>query len=141
MAINEIQIALSAHDLRGHPIEPAAFVSALGVDVAPYQVYGSAERWRAVGLTIGRFQVQDFQQYENRWEAFDSEVDAWLTAFAKWLSGIQRPNLDALRGRGWELRVTINLEIDGDQMDLTLPPEFCTEVGRLGLYLFILSNE
>lgn len=141
MAVNDFSMVLCVYSADGQPIEPKDFLAGIGVPAAPYEVYGRAEKWHAVGLRIGQLSLGSFKSLPEPHDEYAKAIEACLVGFANWLSRVQEANIAALRARGMELEIIINLEIDSDQMDFHLPHQMSMELGRLKLRLYILSNE
>jgi hypothetical protein len=147
MSVQEIRVVLSAADpTRKHP-DPDEVARTLAVDVAPYQVYGHGSTGNAVGIRIFSLSSDDFlvESEPGRrridWTGFEDAVTNELVTFAQWLSRISVEAVDTLRSRGLDVYVLVNLEIESDQMDFDLPHQLSTELGRLRLRLWMLSNE
>jgi len=93
---------------------------------------------------VARLGLKEFGDPSERPEAhddFERAINACLLDFAVWLSQISSEEINATRSAGLNPWVIVNLWIDSDQMDFHLPPLLSTELGRLGLELYILSNE
>ena len=144
MAITYCSIVLSAHHPGGPPLDTKRFVLGLGIPDVPYEVYGGDDRAHAGGLRIGTLNLKDFGQptaQSDPWGAFDVATKTLLLGFAAWLSRIPAVNLDRMRAGGLTIWVIVNLWIEDNQMDYRLPPPLAAELGRLGLELYVLSNE
>jgi hypothetical protein len=142
MAIKEIALVLSAYRPDGQPIESEAFVSGLGVGIAPYERYGTAEAWGAVGLEVVCLRADVFKDFgTERYEALEEAVQANLLAFAEWLAAIPAENMNRMRANGLKIHIVVNLLMDQDQMEFTLPPKLSVQLGRLGISFYMISNE
>ncbi len=147
MAMREIRVVLSAADPTGEHPDADEVVKTLAVGVSPYRTYGQDTDGNAVGVEVFTLSSDGFvreskpRRRETDWEAFEKAIDDALIAFAEWLSRISLSNMDALRSKGLDVYVLVNLEIDCDQMDFHLPYQLSSEMGRLRLRLWMLSNE
>src|SRR5262249_42335112 len=147
MATREIQVVLSAADPTGKHPDPDEVARTLAVDVSPYQVYGHDTAGNAVGIRIFSLSYDEFRVESEPgrrridWSGFYKAVTDALVTFAEWLSHISVDAVDALRSQGLDVYVLVNLEIDSDQMDFYLPHQLSSELGRLRLRLWMLSNE
>jgi hypothetical protein len=147
MAMRDIQVVLSVADSTGEHPDPDEVTRTLAVEVSPYQVYGRESTGNAVGIRILSLSCDGFvgeaegRRRKTDWEAFEKAIEDALLTFAQWLSRISVDAVEALRSKGLDVYVLVNLEIDCDQMDFHLPHQLSSEIGRLGLRLWMLSNE
>ena len=63
-----------------------------------------------------------------------------LRTAAQWLS-TRRERIERCRANGFTVRMLVNGWIDGDQMDLSFPPEFLLACGQAGLEVDIITND
>lgn len=89
-----------------------------------------------VSLSIG-----DYLEADEPCEAFSADLQDQLLEAARWLQNQPPPLFDALRERGLEADIFVGAWINGDQLDLDLPPEFIFECGKRGLPLSIVTND
>jgi hypothetical protein len=69
------------------------------------------------------------------------QVEVQLRRAAQWLSSRPPGVFDSLRAQGLKLDVFVGGWIDGDQMDLSFPPEFLLACGQAGLGIEIYTND
>ncbi|HWE94743.1 MAG TPA: hypothetical protein VG269_12330 [Tepidisphaeraceae bacterium] len=142
MAVKETTLFMQAHYPDGRPVDSDEFVNGLGVSIAPYSRYGAAGQWSAVGLQIGTVQISSFEEFgTERYEEYEKAVQKSLLAFAGWLAAIPTKDMQRLMADGLNVRLLMTLQMDQDQMEVNIPPELSSQLGRLGMGFYMLSNE
>lgn len=76
----------------------------------------------------------------QRFITSNRELQSSLLQLRVWMSDLSGSIFMNLREEGFQVDLFAELLIDQDQMEMSLPPEFFSELARLNLPLKIISN-
>ena len=98
-------------------------------------------QWASARVEFLSLSIDECQPGTERYEEFAARLDAGLKRAAGWLNDREPAWFDEWRAAGWKADVFIGGWMNADQFDLTLPPEFLSACGRLGLPITICTND
>ena len=106
-----------------------------------FESHPSNSAWRAAVVDLFAIAVEECQPGTERYEEFAVRIAAGLTRAAEWLNSLSKTAFDEWRSMGKKADIFVGGWMNSDQFDLTLPPEFLLECGRLGLPINICTND
>ena len=142
MSIQNVEVVLRAFFLSGREVTRAQFVDALGVVEGDDVLEVKSDRGPSQSslLVFSRCRLQDFAESDDSFEALNTQVQTDLRRMAGWLLAREASIID-LRQSGLTIDVLVDLWIDRDQLDLSLPQEFLLACGKTDLAIEIVSND
>ena len=140
MGTYQFDMCISASDPTGRSVSPQDLAESLGIDTAPYTIWGLNEHGAGAQLSVEQIHLEDFDDQEEPTEAFAAATLNALQEFAVWLTRLPTEALDTMRAGGFNLVAMIYCWIDGDMFDLVLPPDLMAELGRLKLPLQLMTE-
>lgn len=140
MGTYQVEVFISASDPTGRLVSPERLTQVLGGDPAPYAVTGLNENGANASLDVCQINLEDFTSQEEPSEAFHAATQNALQEFAVWLARISTEPSDQSQNEGLKLVALVYCWIDDNFFDLTLPPQFMAELGRLSLPLQIMTE-
>jgi hypothetical protein len=106
-----------------------------------FTAYPSDSLWRAARIVLFGLEISECEPGTERYQEFSRRIEAGLQHAARWLASLTASAFDEWRGLGKKADVFIGGWMNNDQFDLTLPPQFLAECGRLGLPITICTND
>jgi hypothetical protein len=141
VAIQQIRILLNASHEWGTPNKRSEFVKLLGVKTIPFTFSPQPSSDAAINIEIVSLGIADYKRFgTERYEEFEKDLQNSLGDFAEWLGTIPTENMDRVRTSGLKVMVLVTFWMDQDQMEFNLLPSLSSELGRLGLKLYLMSN-
>jgi hypothetical protein len=139
MALETIRVSLRAWHPEGKRVPTADFLDKLFF--APGDMAKKAKGPGVPRVELLSLAAEEFSAAAEPSEAFAAAVREGLVRAATWL-GRQPPAVfRGLRKAGIVTDVFIGAWIDGDQIDLDLPPPFLTACGKHGLTVSLITND
>ena len=137
--IERIEMSLAAHFPRGRALTDADFLQHLQVGAREIDRTSAPGRTNRVVLLKAAF--RDFEGPIDAPDHFAAYVERGFADAATWLAEQPVAVFESFTARGLELNVFIDMWIDGNQMNLELPPAFLRECGLRGVRLHAYTNE
>jgi hypothetical protein len=108
----------------------------------PYGKLGAEEDRRDTGLVMfGEVRIERHESAPDPWGAFAGALTRLFDDTAQWLRERPAAVFEDFRRRGFRVDLLVEMWIEGDQMDLTLPPSICRACGENGIGMILISNE
>jgi hypothetical protein len=140
MAVEWFRVSLRGY---GGP-EPTGtrFFESIGASAAGEVVLDPSDSpWKAALVGLLLVDMEDCRGAAEPSEEFAARTDAGLRRVAGWLASLPVTGFAEWRASGRTADVFVGGWMDSDQFDLTFPPEFLYECGRLGLPIQICTND
>lgn len=141
MALRDIQVSLLAHKEDGQGVSAAEFIEPLrGIEMV---VETTSDRglWQSALVVLVRLRVSDFLEEEEPAEVFFARLTADLERTASWLEQQSIDIFETFRRNGLTVVLFLNLWIDSDQMELSLPASLMRAASHLGLSIEMITND
>jgi hypothetical protein len=132
MSLDWVKVVLQGY----HPQRPSVseFLEAVALQPEDGYASGAADRPGKSAKII----LADVEHAPG--QSCDQQLQEPLRQAAAWLS-LRRERIEQCRANGFEVGILVNGWIDGDQMDLSFPPEFLLACGQAGLEISIVTND
>jgi hypothetical protein len=104
-------------------------------------VQASGEPWTAGLISFPSILLTAFASHAEPSESFFAEAQRMLEMVARFLDRRTPQKIQRLTSQGMSLRVLIEIRIDQDQMELSLPPALLSACGRHAIEILIISND
>ena len=141
MALQNIEISLRAHRKDGQNVSAAEFIEPLRGIEAAIEAVSDRGRWQSGLVVLARLGLSEFSTEEEPSEAFYSRLTADLERAASWLQQQSVDVFDAFKKAGLTVDLFLDLWIDADQMDLSIPSLLVRAGGRLDLSIQMITND
>jgi len=138
MGVENLSATLQVWRYVGGPPRTEEFLNRLVIEPTDNIEKVKAHNHRADLMSI---ELSEFSKAEEPTEAFVYELDIRLKHVARWLERQPKTLFSDLRHSGFRTHVLFTGWIDGDQLDLRLPPELLRICGELGLGIEIITND
>ena len=140
MTILRIMTSLRGYYDDGKNVTSEAFVAPLRISDERMEALADRGAWKSALITLSRRTIKDYEDCDEPHDAFAADVTSDLQRAAQWLQE-RRIEIETLKGRGMRLDVFVDLWIDQEQMELSLPPSLLGVCGDLGLKLEMITND
>ncbi|MBX9626201.1 MAG: hypothetical protein K2X82_20550 [Gemmataceae bacterium] len=142
MAVEWLRVSLRGHGYGSGGPTGDRFFEQIGASPGDgFELDPSDGGWKTARVEFLSASIEDCQPGTERYEEFEVRLDAGLKKAAGWLNDREPTAFEQWRAAGWQADVFIGGWMNSDQFDLTLPPEFLSACGRLGLPITICTND
>ena len=138
MAVDHFSVSLQVWHISGCRPKPAEFLDQIVDSSSDFAKKRKTPNQR---VDLLRIQRSEFADAEEPSEAFAAEFEQRLIAVADWIDKQPKALFGTLRKAGFSTDLLFTGWIDGDQMDLDLPPKLLAACGKLGLKISIITND
>jgi hypothetical protein len=140
MAVEWLEVSLSGYG--GSKPTGMRFFELVGLKPKDgFETSPSDEEWESARIILLAVSIEDCKPGTERYEEFEARIAKGLKRAAKWLSTRKPAAFAKWRKERKKAEIFIDGWMNSDQFDLTLPPEFVRECGRLGLPVVICTND
>ena len=107
-----------------------------------YEKYGAQNGYRSTAIVVFRdLKLRDFHSEDDPWGAMAVELAETLRGIVKWLRERPVDAFDGFRQSGIRVDFMIQMWIDQNQLDLSIPASLAAACGALGIGIQIITNE
>ncbi len=142
MAVESFELSLRGYYKDGHAVTRDVFAEPLNARRSEGIVDVVCDRgsWQSGLIVLSQRRVSDYEQESEPHEAFAAEIRVDLERIARWL--VEREEgVSRIKEAGLTVDVFMDVWIDQDQLELSLPPSLLLACGRLGLEVQIVTND
>ncbi len=143
MAVYSIKISLQSSSIDGGNIADEHFVKALAITSEDLinSVVSNRGKWATSSVIFPIIRLNDYANESEPSEVMFQKVRLTLNTIAGFLDRRPIEMMDSIKGRGLNVSLFIDVWMDQDQMELTLPPLLLKACGRHDLEIVMISND
>jgi hypothetical protein len=142
MAITNISACLIGSYQDGRNVSSKDFTELLQLPATHWPVRIEADRgpWASAFVEFLDLTLNAFDNEPEPYAAFDREIHQRIEVACKWLTS-QSDRVKALTDSGLTLCFLIDMQIDNDQLDLTIPPDLLLACGQCQIPIQLITND
>jgi hypothetical protein len=143
MSVQKVSISLQAYHTDGGNVTQEEFITPLaiiGTDKI-VRILSDRGKWLSGLVVFLNTNISEFSLSPEPDEPFANHITSTLEYVAQWLGERPPEAIQILKRNGLELALFIDLWIDQDQMEFSLPPSLLLACGRLGIKIELITND
>jgi hypothetical protein len=125
----------------GRGFSGAEFVAALHLDPSTLTIAGEGRPWQTAQVQLIALDAAAFREQPEPSEAFAARLSESLLEAGQRLAQIEEDAVAKIREAGVSLNVLVDMWIDLNQLDLSFPASFLSQLSRLDLPLALITND
>jgi hypothetical protein len=143
MAVENISISLQAFHKDGRNVSREEFILPLDIKSTDkiVQIFSDRGEWASGLVHFFHANISEFAASVEPHESFAAQIKSTLDYIALWLDERPPGAIQSLIENGLELSLFIDLWIDRDQMEFSLPPCLLLACGRLAIKIEMITND
>lgn len=143
MSIISLDVLLHCYHKDGHNIKHDDFIGLLeGItDSCVSDSVADNGEDAASYLVLLSLNVSQFEREEEPYEAFSAEMTHGFELMAEWLNKQSSEVFEKLRNNDFKVSLFIDMWIDQDQLQLSLPARLLSSCARLEIGIEAISND